>query len=514
MSLNRAAGFWPWISGAALILYLLLAFAAASTREPWCDEAWFNGPARNLAYHGYMGTPDLDPQSNIGKPRVRLDGINRYTYWVTPLYMVVQAAWFKIAGFDILRARAASVMWGIVALLAWWTIAARLTDRLTAGIAMLLIGVEYNFVFAASDARMDMMTAALGSLALALYLRERESSFPRALLLTHIALAAAVLTHPIAVAYGLAWVTMVLLLDRKHVQGKYLPLCAAPYVIAAAGWGLYIAQAPQLFLTQFAGNSTERGPGLTQAWAALKLELSHRYAENFGMAAWTSGPARAKIAIALLYIGGLVWVAGSRDLRSKIGVRVVLACAAAVLAFFWLFEGTKTPVYLPHTLPWLCLIAAITLADFAMRPGPLRYAVPAVLLAVVAIQTLATVMPARRDPYRTLYAPTMTFLSQHLRPADTVMGDAAIGWALGFDRPVTDDAWLGYRTGKKLDWLVVTPVYAGTIESVSHNRPDVYRHIAGLLAGYHVVFALKDYRIYVRNQSAPDQREFANARVP
>jgi 4-amino-4-deoxy-L-arabinose transferase-like glycosyltransferase len=445
---------------------------------------------------------------------VRLDGINRYTYWMTPLYMVVQAGWFKIVGFDILRARAASVMWGIVALLAWWTIAAHLTDRLTAAIAMLLIAVEYNFVWAAADARMDMMTAALGSLALALYLRERERGFLRALLLTHIALAAAVLTHPIAVAYGLAWLIAVLLLDRKHVQWKYLPLCAAPYLVAAAAWGLYIAQAPQLFLTQFAGNATERGPGLTQAWAALKLELGHRYAENFGMAAWTSGPARAKIAIALLYIGGAAWVVASRDRHSKTGVRVVLACTAAVLVFFWLFEGSKTPVYLPHTLPWMCLLAAIALADVAMRPALIRYAVPALLIAVVAIQTLSTAMPARRDPYRTLYAPTMAFLSQHLRPTDTVMGDSAIGWALGFDRPVVDDAWLGYRTGKKLDWLVVTPVYAGTIESASHNRPEVYRHIAGLLADYRQVWAIKDYRIYVRHSSAPALREFADARVP
>ena len=78
--MNRAPSFWPWITAAALVLYLLLAFAAAATREPWCDEAWFNSPARNLAFHGYMGTPDLDPQSNIGKPRVRLYGINRYTY--------------------------------------------------------------------------------------------------------------------------------------------------------------------------------------------------------------------------------------------------------------------------------------------------------------------------------------------------------------------------------------------------------------------------------------------------
>lgn len=496
--MTQSSSAWRWIAAAAVLLFLALAIPAMLTREPWCDEAWFNSPAVNLASHGYMGTAYLDPASNIGKDAVRLDGINRYTYWMTPLYMVVQAGWFKIAGFGLMRARLTGLLWGLLALIAWWNIADRVSDRLAASLTILLLGAEYHFVVRATSARMDIMCAALGAGGLAAYFVVRERSFFRAVLLANIAIAAAVITHPIGVVYGVALAIAVITLDRKRIEWLRLPWCVVPYLTAAAGWAAYISRAPEYFQLQFRGNSTNRGPGLFQPWEALKLEFWHRYGENFGMASWTTGPARAKILILALYLGGLLYVAASGKLRSRPGSRTALLMGTTVIIFCWLFEGTKTNLYLPHILPWFCLLLAIAANDLLITGAIPRWAMAVVLAGVLAIQASSSLLPARRNPYGRQFLPAMSFLRDHSQAADTVMSDAVAGFALGFDRNVVDDAWFGYRTGKKPDWLVVTPTYAETIESLDQQRPGLSHYVHQFLGEYQPVFSNTMYRIYRR----------------
>ncbi|HTS66844.1 MAG TPA: glycosyltransferase family 39 protein [Candidatus Acidoferrales bacterium] len=500
--------WWRWIAGLAVILYLGLSTAALLTREPWCDEAWFNAPALNLETRGYMGTPYLDPASNIGKAAVRLDGVDRYTYWMTPLYMVVQAGWFKVAGFGLMRARLTALIWGLVALVAWWAISHKLAGPLAASLAILLIGVDYQFVVRATSGRMDTMCVALGAGGLAAYLALRERTFLRALLLANTAIAAAVVTHPIAVVYGVALAVAAFRLDRKRLRWRQLPLCAIPYAVAFSGWGWYIAKAPQLFRLQFMGNATRRGPGPLQPWAALKLEMWHRYGENFGMAPWSSPMGRAKILILAVYLAGLIYVAASRELRARAGPRLVLLLSCAVLAFFWLFEGTKSNLYLPHILPWFCLLAAIAAAHLGTTGRVPRWLLALALAGVVLIQSSSTLLPAWRNAYRRQFLPAMQFLQQHSQPDDTIMSDAVAGFVLGFDRNLVDDAWFGYRTGKKADWLVITPTYDETMESLAQQHSDVSRHVKQLLAEYRPVYSNKMYRICVRKRSVAALREF------
>jgi hypothetical protein len=221
------------------------------------------------------------------------------------------------------------------------------------------------------------------------------------------------------------------------------------------------------------------------------------------MAAWTSGPARVKILVLLAYAGGLVWVTASRRLRSAAGVKLAWTATLSVLLFCWLFEGSKNFMYLPHILPWLCLLAATALCDLGRR---FRWAAALVVAGLVCIQILSTAMPARRDQYHRLFLPAMSFLRDHSTPEDTILADAVVGFELGFDRRVTDDTWLGYKTGSRPDWLVITPVYASMIESMPQVHPDVYRHVVQLLDQYRLVFQNEGYRIYVRRDSIPASR--------
>src|SRR5581483_11690076 len=75
-------------AGLALV-YLALAAGGVLTNMPWSDEAWFASPALNLASKGYMGTSVLDPTASWSVRN--LEGIDRSTYWIVPLYPVALA---------------------------------------------------------------------------------------------------------------------------------------------------------------------------------------------------------------------------------------------------------------------------------------------------------------------------------------------------------------------------------------------------------------------------------------
>src|SRR2546430_2307111 len=75
--------------GAALIGLIFVIFAVAQilTKRPWVDEAWFTGPALDLASRGRFGTLLLDPAGShlrLYDSHAFLLGINQHTYWAAP----------------------------------------------------------------------------------------------------------------------------------------------------------------------------------------------------------------------------------------------------------------------------------------------------------------------------------------------------------------------------------------------------------------------------------------------
>src|SRR5205823_12314395 len=104
--------------------YFGLGITTIVTRAPWQDEAWFGNPAHNLAQRGFLGTTILDSASSTWK-KVDLTGIDRHTYWVMPLSLLLQAAEIRLFGFGSIQMRASSLMFGAAFLLAWWIILRR-----------------------------------------------------------------------------------------------------------------------------------------------------------------------------------------------------------------------------------------------------------------------------------------------------------------------------------------------------------------------------------------------------
>jgi len=162
-----------------MAVFTVVAIASGVTRAPWCDEAYFAEPALQINQIGRMATL-VNPPSPIDDPRTV--GTDRYIFWTLPLDIILQAAWYRVFGFGMVQMRLLATCWGLTAIWAWWAILTRIgaSPRLRL-VATALIAVDYSFVRSGSEGRMDMMSAALGFLGIAVFLGLEEGGFLRAI---------------------------------------------------------------------------------------------------------------------------------------------------------------------------------------------------------------------------------------------------------------------------------------------------------------------------------------------
>ncbi len=482
-----------------VLLYLSLGLTNVVTRAPWCDEAWFGNPAYNLAYKGFMGTTVLDPASSTWKS-VKLTGIDRHTYWVMPLNLVTNAAGFRVFGFSIFSMRLLSLVWGLLALGAWGAILWKLTGQpvLTLG-SLGLIAVDYHFLMQASDGRMDVMTVALGWSGVAAYLMLRERRFGLAVIVSHGLTAMACFTHPNGALLVLILLVTTLYFDRRRIRIKTVAIAAIPYLAGAAGWGLYIARSPADFLAQLLGNASGRGPGITTPIAALQLEISYRYMDNFGLAAWSSRAGRLNAIPLGIFLAGVAVCLLVREIRHHPGYRLAIVWTAITVMFLTWFEGLKTVFYLIYLTPLYSMLLAVAARWMWRRRPRLRVGLAAVMLVFVALQAARTPVAASRNPRRTTYDPVVQYLRARFNRQTFIMGSASLIFGLGPDWRILDDFHLGYNNGKRADVVVIDPHWADVIEMAQTQQPSIYAFVTQLLrAEYQEVYNQGGYRILIR----------------
>jgi len=489
------------VAGSALIVlvYLGLGLTDVFTRAPWCDEAWFGNPAYNLAYKGFMGTTVLEPASSTWKS-VKLTGIDRHTYWVMPLNLLVNAAGFRVFGFSIYSMRLISLLWGLIALFAWGAILWKLTGQplLTLG-SLGLIAVDYHFLLQASDGRMDVMTVALGWSGVAAYLRLRERSFPLAVAVSQSLAAMAFFTHPNGAMLALILAVTTLYFDRRRVRVSTVALAAIPYVAIGAGWALYIARSPADFVAQFLGNASGRGPTITTPLAALRLEISHRYMDSYGMAEWSSPTGRLNVIPLMMFLAGAAACLLVREIRQHRGYRLLLIWTAIVLVFLTEFEGLKTHFYLIYLTPLYSILLAVAVRWMWLRRPRWRWALSAAMLLFVGLQVLRTPSSAWRNRRQLTYDPAVAYLRGQCDRNTSIMGDAGLIFGLGPDWNVLDDYRLGYDSGKRAEVVVIDPSWDDRILMMQTLSPETHRFVSHLLAKeYREVYNQGGYRILAR----------------
>jgi 4-amino-4-deoxy-L-arabinose transferase-like glycosyltransferase len=475
---------------ATLTLYGALTLAMALTKRPWADEAWFAIPALNLLTRGVMATTTLETAGTW------LAGLDRYTYWIMPLDIVAQAAWYGLFGFGVLAMRVLSIGWGLVAIASWYAIVRRLSERRAATLAVALIATDYLIVRGAADGRMDMMSAALGFAGIAAYLALRPRHFAAAMLAAHACVAASLLTHPNGILAFVALGALTLWFDRDRLTMRTVASAAAPYLVGFGAWGLYILQAPNLFASQFGGNATDRE--WTNVAASWVETLTATYSATFGLQAHWGGPlVRLRALILAAYLCGIVGLAFTPALRRHRGTCILLLIFGVYFVLLPFMRSPNAHDYLIHIVPIYLAALAIWIVwvwDHRLVPRPL---IAVGFAGLLLLQIGGVIQRARTNTWANNYLPVVEFLAHETRPDDVIMGSAELGFALGFTPRLIDDARLGFRSGRHAEYIVIEDRYRSWFDDFPAKEPDTDRYVRRLLSEkYDKVYERNTYGVY------------------
>ncbi|HVN05171.1 MAG TPA: glycosyltransferase family 39 protein, partial [Bryobacteraceae bacterium] len=326
-----------------LLFYLALSAGTAHALRPWVDEGWHGAPAWSLAFRGYMGTPCY--------VEAGLKDIDRYTYWIMPIYPVLQAAWYRVFSFSLESMRALSILCVLIGMISWALAFRRLTgDRSGALLFMALMACEYISLTGAGTGRPDAMSFAFQAAAFATYLRWRERDLRWAILLSQTLVVASGLTHPnggMLSFLGAAWLAMYF--DWRRIRPVHVAIAAIPYAVGAIGWGAYIMQDPSAFVAQYGYQLGTRSQMLVAPWVAVRDEFVRRYLTNMGLRLHSPGSYGPHYLKALIFAAYAVSIAGMLAipaLRRQTASRALLGLIGIYLFFYTFLEGTKASYYL------------------------------------------------------------------------------------------------------------------------------------------------------------------------
>ena len=491
----------------AISLYLICCFSLAFTRGPWYDEGFVVNPSYAWITSGHPGFSILDDNGPYHPfhQRMSLKGIRERNYAMMPLYMVFLAAWFKVFGFGLVRARVFTILCGLVTLLSWYSVVRRLTvDTTVAVTALALIAVDYGFVLRASEARMDALSAAFGFGALAVYLALRERNFPQAVFWSHTCVAASAFTHPnggmLAFA-GLAFLT--LYYDLRRIRPSHFAIALSPYLFAAACWGIYIVQDVRSFKSQFVFTSVYGGRLETfrSPWTTLRHEIIQRYFGSLGGVGYSSGFRKLKLIILLSYLGGLVVVASIGSLRRRKGYFALLSLTVIYFFVLAFTDGRKSQCYTVHIIPLYATLVAATLVWLWRKRQIYRGAAAGEVFLLCLIHMGGIFYQVRADSYHNSYLPAIRFLQENTTADQPIIGPGILGFALRYPPNLTDDFRLGYLSGETPQWVVVNDWYQSWFGDLKNVEPDTYHFVRNRLEKqYMPVYNKAGFGIYRERQ--------------
>jgi Dolichyl-phosphate-mannose-protein mannosyltransferase len=489
-----------WWLAAILVVYLALAVGLEHTLLPWCDEAWFATPGLNLASKGQFGTSVLDETSGWGQRNLK--GIQTHTYWILPLHPLLVAGWSLVAGKSLFAVRLLSTAWGIVALLAWYAVARKLSGEARAALlAMGLLAVDFQFLWSAGVGRMDMMTEALMASSFAAFLWLREQDFARAVLASQALMACAAMTHPITLGGFAGLLFLTLYFDWRQVRVKHVAIAVSPYLVGALGWGLYIRQDPAMFWGQFYGNMTGRLARQEGLPGSLWAQFRERFLWIYGLAPDTQGFSHIKIALFLVYVGAVAAALLMADFRGRREYRALLWLIGLETVVYSALDQHPQVFYLVHIMAPVIVLTGLVMDWVVRTKRAPAWAVAGLGVTILLIQVAVTASRMRADAYHTQYLDTTNYLREHTRPAALIDGSSELGFELGFDAHLVDDFRLGYSSGKRPDVIVLDKNrYQEWIPLLKPVQPDAWQYATELVAReFHEVHRNAAYVIYSRN---------------
>jgi Dolichyl-phosphate-mannose-protein mannosyltransferase len=429
-----------------------------------------------------------------------LKDIDRYTYWIMPIYPVTQAIWYRLFSFSLESIRALSILCGMLGLLAWTLVFRRLTgDSLGALLFMALMACDYINQSDVGTGRPDAMAFAFQAGAFAAYLHWREKNLRLAILLSQTLVVSSGLTHPnggMLSFLGALW--LVFYFDRRRIRVVHVAIAAIPYAAGALAWGAYIAQDPRAFVAQYGYQIATRSEILTAPWMAVRDELVKRYLTNMGLGGHSPGsygPHFLKSFVFLAYAAGITGLLAIPALRRNRASRVLLGLIGIYFLFYTFLEGTKAAYYFIYLVyPYTAALVVFVRWCWqnSLRTRPL---VALGLAGMFVIQVGGVVYRIRRDPYHREYLPAVDFLRAKAQPGDLIMGSQELGFTIGFRDDFVDDHLLGLQTGKRADFVFVEEIYQGRFDTVHLKNPAQFARLQERLSQYRVVYDAKNYQV-------------------
>jgi hypothetical protein len=491
-------------------LYLMLSISNAWVECPYQDEGYFASASYSLVAQGRMGTPIIVSE---GTPLVRLAS---HTYWVMPLYLLVQAAWFKVVGCTLLASRSISVLAGLGVLIATFVLVWKFAhDPIPAALSVLLLGIDFNFVSVGSLARMDMLTAAFGFGALGSYLLLRERNVSWAVFVSQSLVVCSGMTHPNGVIHAVGLLFLTLYLDARSIRPRHLLIAALPYLVAAGAWVLFISRDVEAFRSQFAFNASQGGRfnGFVHPLAALRQELVVQYGESFGFAYRES---HFKLVVLGAYFAGVTTLLALRPLRKQRGESALLWLALGYFLIQTLFNQ-KVWVYLVHILPLYAAILAVVFCSVWDRRLMPRVAVAAPLLALCLFQTVGAAYQFKgKLNRRTDYERAVAFIKSREGSNALVVADAAFGFDLGLGGQLMDAA-IALRTGaetqasvslgcvgdRRVNMVVIDGHYEEELNYIQRHWPNEGATVSRELEDrFHLINDQHSYKVYSAREDA------------
>jgi 4-amino-4-deoxy-L-arabinose transferase-like glycosyltransferase len=320
------------------------------------DEPWLMERAYQVMRTGVPSQPMLGLQ---------------HAYLLQVGYGYLLAVWMFMFGVGLLQARLLGVLLGlgIVLLVAW--MGRRMIDPATGLSAALFIALDSNFLGGVRNARTDIPSLFFITCALAAYLRGRYQSRLRWFVASGASLGLAILCHGNAFWAGLILLAWCLLDYRRRTL-------AVPYGYAVLG-GFLLTFGPYLAVVvlrwrdvqaQIGNFAADRVPSWRPGFLLhqMQLEVQRYRGWYFGLVTNTV-PNPLLWAFQIAIIVGLVALivrirsADKPSIADPDGpVRLLLLAVGSVL-IFGAFINNKVPVYLPHILIGLSLVAGFAVSE-------------------------------------------------------------------------------------------------------------------------------------------------------
>jgi 4-amino-4-deoxy-L-arabinose transferase-like glycosyltransferase len=489
-----------------VVVYVISTLGIAFTSEPQSDESIYANPGYNLAFNGHMGTTIQDPESFS----VPVKSIVERTYWQPPGYFVATSLWFRTIGFSFFRVRLFSMLFGLLAIAAWYCFAYRLQASTWTALAVAaLVSVDYYFLNAAAHGRMEMMCVGLGSTAFAVYTSLRTTSLTKALFWSHSIAALAVFSHPASIVFIGGLVVLTIWLDREAFSLRRLPklifVVSIPYLLGAVAWGLYILQAPSEFVNQFRGVMQANAeafnpPGLSSnVWIRnMQKELMFRYVGPFGLGRGVSWASRLKGGILGAYLFSIIGLLAATRFRSQRNKTVFPLLVLSAFILLAEVSPSKYYYYLPYTTVMMAASLGVLLGS-VFEDGRLqrRFMFLAIFL-IGGVQLAGTAYVVRQDPYHRKFLPAINATLKNSSEGSLVIGPQYF-WLALWNQPriFLADATVGFFNGKKPQLFVIDTAYQAFHDLDKDRNAPAYRHVEETIKNSRLVFRNETYRVYV-----------------